>query len=52
MHHASDVVASVLLAAASLTCAVMVTRVSTAAAADTGTRVEPSRRSAPHEVPA
>ena len=52
MHHASDVVASVLLAAASLTCAVMVTRVSTAAAADTGARVEPSRTSAPHEVPA
>lgn len=54
MHHATDVIASVLLAIASLTCAVMVTRV-TSAVSD-ASRDEPAKAerstSARHEVSA
>ena len=52
MHHASDVVASVLLAAASVACAVMVTRVTSAAATHPVKELEAPRASVSHEVPA
>jgi undecaprenyl-diphosphatase len=52
MHHASDVVASVLLAAASLACAIMVTRVTSAAATHPVKELSPPRATVSHEVPA
>jgi membrane-associated phospholipid phosphatase len=52
MHHASDVIASVLLAAASLACAVMATRVASAAATHPVREPEAPRTTVSHEVPA